>query len=227
MSNSYIYLLYSEKNRKIWIASQGSHWPACQRTSRILCYEWGSSPKSQAFWNYNSRRNKKPGSTWSIVFQKGWKSEKVKGVIQEEKKIHGWFVKALKEAHTNIDPSTSEGQSLLGQHFISQSTLDNRWKLQSYSLFSWSILPCLRCGLWGCCSETKLRRKRIPMWKVQANTHCKTVNHCCQTCLQISGSLQRGQESPATKKFQLSIRGRTNKGEFYKHKLTGHQSQDC
>ena len=38
-------------------------------------------------------------------------------------------MKALKK-HTDIDPSTSEGQSLLGQHFISQSTLDNRWKLQ-------------------------------------------------------------------------------------------------
>ena len=38
-------------------------------------------------------------------------------------------MKALKK-HTNIDPSTSEGQSLLGQHIISQSTLGIRWKLQ-------------------------------------------------------------------------------------------------
>ena len=42
-------------------------------------------------------------------------------------------MKALKK-HTNIDPSTSEGQSLLGQHIISQSTLGIRWKLQKLQL---------------------------------------------------------------------------------------------
>lgn len=51
-------------------------------------------------------------------------------------------MKALKK-HTNIDPSTSEGQSLLGQHFISQSTLDNRWKLQKLQFGLQMPVPCL------------------------------------------------------------------------------------
>ena len=42
-------------------------------------------------------------------------------------------MKALKK-HTNIDPSTSEGQSLLAQHIISQSTFGIRWKLQKLQL---------------------------------------------------------------------------------------------
>ena len=52
--------------------------------------------------------------------------EKVKGETQEEKEnpalFQGWLVEALRE-FTNIDPSPHEGQPLLGQHSIRQSTL--------------------------------------------------------------------------------------------------------
>ena len=49
--------------------------------------------------------------------------EKVKRVTQEEKEnpalFHGQLVEVFRK-YTSIDPSTSEGQSLLGQYFISQ-----------------------------------------------------------------------------------------------------------
>lgn len=40
-----------------------------------------------------------------------------------------WLVKAFRK-FTSIDPSPPEGQSLLGQHFFSQSAPDTRRKLQ-------------------------------------------------------------------------------------------------
>lgn len=49
--------------------------------------------------------------------------EKVKGVTQEKKSsslYHRQLVEAFRK-YTNIDPSTSKGQSLLGQHFLSAS----------------------------------------------------------------------------------------------------------
>ena len=55
--------------------------------------------------------------------------ERVKGVTQEEKENPALFYGRLVEAfrkYTNIDPSTPEGQSLLGQPFISQSAPDIR-----------------------------------------------------------------------------------------------------
>lgn len=51
-----------------------------------------------------------------------WLHENVKGVIQEEKEnpalFEGQLVRVFR-TFTNIEPSTPEGQSLLGQHFLS------------------------------------------------------------------------------------------------------------
>lgn len=45
--------------------------------------------------------------------------------------------------YTNIDPSTCEGQSLLGQHFISQSAPHIRRKLQKLQFGPHTLMPQL------------------------------------------------------------------------------------
>ena len=78
--------------------------------------------------------------------------EKLKGVTQEEKEnptlFQGQLVKAFRK-FTNIDPSTRKDQSLLGQHFISQSTLDIRRKLQKLQLGFQTPMHQLLEDLWG------------------------------------------------------------------------------
>ena len=55
--------------------------------------------------------------------------EEVREVTQEKEEnpafFQGWLVEGFRK-FTNIDPSTPEGQSLLGQHFIRQSAPDIR-----------------------------------------------------------------------------------------------------
>ena len=78
--------------------------------------------------------------------QKSVNYEKVKVVTQGEKEnpalFHGQLVKAFIK-YTNIDHSTSEGQSLLGQHFISQSASAIRQKLQKLQLGPQTSMPIL------------------------------------------------------------------------------------
>lgn len=60
-----------------------------------------------------------------------------------------WRVEAFRK-YTNIDPSTCEGQSLLGQHFISQAAPHIRWKLQKLQFGPQTLmLQLLGGGLWG------------------------------------------------------------------------------
>ena len=53
-----------------------------------------------------------------------------------------WYVEAFRK-YTNIDPSICEGQSLLGQHFISQAAPHIRWKLQKLQFGAQTLMPQL------------------------------------------------------------------------------------
>ena len=67
-------------------------------------------------------------------------------MTQEEKENPAFFHRQHVEGfrmYTNIDPSTWEGQSLSGQHFISLSTPDIRKKLQKLQLGPQPPMPQL------------------------------------------------------------------------------------
>ena len=72
-------------------------------------------------------------------------------MIQEGKENPAFFHRQHVEGfrmYTNIDPSTCEGQSLSGQHFISLSTPDIRKKLQKLQLSPQTPTPQLLSWLW-------------------------------------------------------------------------------
>ena len=72
-------------------------------------------------------------------------------MIQEGKENPAFFHRQHVEGfrmYTNIDPSTCEGQSLSGQHFISLSTPDISKKLQKLQLGPQTPTPQLLSWLW-------------------------------------------------------------------------------
>ena len=90
-------------------------------------------PKQELSWNYNTQEGTEARKHMircvlegmKKCFKKSVNYEKVTRVTQGKKEnpalFHGQLVEVFKK-YTNIDPSVSEGQSLLGQYFISQST---------------------------------------------------------------------------------------------------------
>ena len=102
-------------------------------------------PNQEPHWNYNSQEETEARNHMIQCVLEGMRKcikksvnyEKVKGVTQEEKEnsalFQGRLVKPFRK-FTDIDPSTPKGHSLLGKHFISQSTPDIRQKLQKLQL---------------------------------------------------------------------------------------------
>ena len=95
--------------------------------------------------------------------------------------------------YINIDPSTSEGQSFLGQHFINQCAPDMGQKLQK-----------LQSG------------PQMPMPQL------------LHVAFEVFNNRDQAQgQSERARKSNHSARGKTNEGECYKCKSTGHWAQDC
>ena len=99
-------------------------------------------PKQELSWSYHTQEGTEARKHMIQCVLEGMKKcikksanyEKVKRVTQEEKEnpaiFHGQLVEVFRK-YSSIDPSTSEGQSLLGQYFISQPPSTNiRQKLQ-------------------------------------------------------------------------------------------------
>lgn len=63
--------------------------------------------------------------------------DKMSGVIQGKQKnatvFHSQLVHVFHK-YTNIDPSSREGEALLGHHFIYQSVPDIHYKLQNFQI---------------------------------------------------------------------------------------------
>ena len=146
-------------------------------------------------------------------------------MTQEEKNLalfQGRLVKAFRKL-TNIDPSTPEGQSLLGQHFISQSAPDIRRKLQKLQLGPQTPMPQLLEVAFGVFNDRDKaeEEERTQCANRQARAQAKLM------AIAVSHALQPQDNPREPRKFNHPPGGKTSKGECFKCKSTSHWAQKC
>ena len=148
------------------------------------------------------------------------KKPKGKGVTQEEKEnpalFQGWLVQAFWKC-TNIEPSTPQGQSLLGKHFNIQSTPDIRWKLQKLQLGSQTPMPQLLEVAFGVFNNRDLAEEKERTWHEykQARAQAKLM------AIDVSHALKPQDNPRGPRKFNHLPGGKASKGGCFKCKSTG------
>lgn len=125
------------KKQRIWTAAQG-HADQLSRDQPNI-YDMGGDavPNQDPPWDYKSLAGTRARNHVVQCLLEGMRKcirkpvnyDKVMEVNQEKEENPAFFQGRLVEGFrkfTNIDPSIPEGQSLLGQHFITQSAPDIR-----------------------------------------------------------------------------------------------------
>lgn len=149
--------------------------------------------------------------------------KRLKEQPKKEKKTQPYFRDGLRfsKKSADLDPSTPEGQSLLGQHFISHPAPDSRRKLQTLQFGPQTPMPQPLEETSGLFTDPDQTEEEERTWR--ANRLARA-----QAKLRAMLLAVRPQDDPrGPRKFNCPPGGKAGRGERFKYTSTGHRAKSA